>query len=869
MSRDILLTKFGLLLLVLVLPFIAFIVVSMLNDQHEAHQLKSKQTHLKAIRFLNDLMVDAEVLRDISLIASFGDDVAINQRYTSLHASLTDALIDFRRDDPLMREVYFLDAGVTNIINSLRELDASAGLENWAGAQDILFADHQRMIDVIAKLQVRLAAHAGMFTDQDQLTAQLLYLVLEEMNDVYRAIGQLRGFGSYVLMRGYITSQNSEILDRVYDNLLIMPERLSAQAQNVLRAEQNPRLELLITPARFVSLKQLAELLSEEVLQKPELSSDWMPLFSQASDHLNTLHVIKTDALLYVSTRYKARRSDIRQRQWLAGLGILLLVLVAGFVYAVDIREARERAKALREKQSIEATDAARSKFLATMSHEVRTPINGVMGMANLLANTPLDDEQKRYLLAIQNSGKTLLGVINDILDYSRIEAGKMELEHIRFDLPSLIDECLALFQFQVVGKDLALMMHIDADVPCEVVSDPTRVRQVLLNMLSNALKFTESGSIQVKVAFLPSVNPARVRVSVRDTGIGIDEEKMATMFSAFEQADSSITRKYGGTGLGLAISKQLVELMKGDIGATGELGEGAEFWFEFALDESIDTPFSRWLKPDVLRPPTLLLLNNERYRAEWQDLLTCWGFPCQAFETRSGFRQRCEIMQQQDCTTPLIIVDQHSLNWIGKLPGHWSPIVLGYGDVDMNDTPASWRCYRLSSPLSILQLKNLLELALRQEAERKTQRKRPKFDLKQSQILVAEDNSINQMVIKGILKRMNASVTLVENGKLALDAFTQSPDHYAAILMDWEMPEMDGVSACREIRRWERSVERSPIPIIALTAHALEHYEKEAYKAGMQDFLTKPVDIDRLGKSLAQQLHIEVDTTAQPVQIT
>ncbi|WPZ33831.1 ATP-binding protein [Thalassobaculum sp. OXR-137] len=544
-----------------------------------------------------------------------------------------------------------------------------------------------------------------------------------------------------------------------------------------------------------------------------------------------------------------------------------LVVVVFGVVasYAVKLRvevALRQQAEAalIEARDVAEAATQAKSTFLATMSHEIRTPMNGVMSMAELLGLTRLDGEQRRMARIIIDSATALLTIINDILDFSKIEAGKLEIEEVEFSLMSVVGGSAELLAPRAEARGLDLIVHNDPSLIDLRLGDPTRLRQILLNLGGNAVKFTEQGRIDIRVRRVeagPEETDTieRLRFEVTDTGIGLTEEQRSRLFQAFVQADSSTSRKYGGTGLGLSICQRLTELMGGTIGVDSVAGEGSTFWFELPLAALGDAP-PRY--PDDLSAASVALVGLGDRLAEVSEIyLRATGI--------ERIDQMGSLIEASGARTLWILRcggEAPAVADLDRLEGHIA--FLGYRG-ELADLPPAVKS-RASALLTVPVARNSLwravaiGLGLRPveeiEVERRDDMAFSPPDVEAARIadaliLVAEDNETNQVVVRQMLARMGFACEIVDNGRIALERWRASSG-YGLLLTDVNMPEMDGFELARAVRR-EEGDGGSRLPIVALTADALSGTEETCTQAGMDGYLTKPIDSRKLGEMLAR----------------
>jgi len=547
-------------------------------------------------------------------------------------------------------------------------------------------------------------------------------------------------------------------------------------------------------------------------------------------------------------------------------VGLLLTVILLSMGLGVSVRRLKQMEAHSREEVLLsQAQSQAKSQFLAMMSHEIRTPMNGVLGMAELLKSTGLSHEQSRILSTMESSGNALLDVINDVLDHAKIEAGHMSLELAPVQIDKLIEESVALFKSRLYKQQLTLLCSVAQDVPSEVIGDMVRLRQILINLLSNAVKFTKSGRVELRIETFGKGTEIGLRLMVTDTGVGIPENRLPYIFDSFVQADASTARQYGGTGLGLSISRDICRLMGGDLTARSEPGVGSVFTATVYV-QSVAGAASRMNWPDDLPLVRLLLVDGD---SRFCSVMTQEGAaPGLVMESVSSGEEALLHLHHAAqsgkpfdlIATALELPDMNGLSLherVSRDPLLQNVKTLLFALPQLQPSPGvlvhAGVAHAFERPVMASELRQAVLMVVQHLPAETVPVKDILPQYPTLRVLVAEDNHTNQLVMLGLLRRFGIQPELAENGEQALSMVRRARQPFDLLLLDCEMPIMDGYTAAREIRLREAAEGRSRVPVVAVSAHVTQHHVDNCYAAGMDDHLAKPVSLRMLGEKLAR----------------
>ena len=825
---------------------VPFVIAMVLLMQYRIQMLEANTTMRKDLALFESGLAALRPLqdmRDFAPVAIHTQDAEILSRFELSRARTASRLHAFLE---ALRE------------RDLPALNDQAGLisESWAGLtvktgipiEDVSgpFDNVNQVADRVANTLSTLLYISDMSIGPGLQPNEILSLPLSSFRKSEENIGLIRALALYVSLRGgYLGDNDARRLESAWEQL--------RREMTIIDGE----IKALAARTGAVQLQQQWRLVRQEVqsfldwtendlILAPQVTVTWEQAYDRSRHAIQSLDGMADMLIELTGKLLTASREDSLNETILLLAGVVLLYLL---VLWLGLMVYRNNSRAI----SARAESQAKDLFLARMSHEIRTPLNGVIGLAELLRETDPSPRQREYITLIDSAGRTLSALINDVLDFAKIEAGKLELVDEPFDLPGVLVECAQMFQLSASDNEVLVLLDVDSDTPSTVVGDEVRLRQVLINLLANAVKFTRGGRVVLSLScrYSPGEDPL-LTFGVTDTGIGLSQEEQSRLFQHFSQASADTSRRFGGTGLGLSISHELVSLMGGDIRVDSAPGRGAKFSFSIQLhvDEAA-FPMAE------MAAPSSLLWDVQGNLADW-------------ISEDARFRKVHTLLHDpvlesvpEDHGRHLLINGLPSrealddvMAWLETRSPETSVILmLGMRSEVPDWLPEHVRLLR-RSVLTVHELLHLFSGGIPVGGAPICQESVVSID--QLNVLVAEDNPINQLVTRGYLEKLGvAQVVMTGNGKEALEAFEASDEPFDLVLMDLDMPEMNGFSSAAAIRDVEQQEGRSPCLILALSAHAVDEQAGAIRRAGMDGQIIKPLSLAAMSRVLSEYLGI------------
>ncbi|MDX1803628.1 MAG: ATP-binding protein [Alcanivorax sp.] len=835
--------------LLLALVTVPFLIILALLIQHRLSVLETYQDMYRDVSLFSDGLQTLTPLNDVRDLAPAV--IHVNTKGVRGEFSLRKSQADSRLKTFTGR-LKALDRASLNgqadlLRNSWRNLTIKTGIPGGdvAGPFDNVTRFNTRLFNTLSTILYVSDLPVG-----QALPNEVLSLSVGSFRETSEDIGLIRALAIYVSLRGgYLSGADTRRLEnawqRLESQLPLIDGEIKALVSRTGAIELQQQWQLVQS-----ELKDYLDWTQEQLILAPRVDLQWRQAYQAGRQPLRSLDslsqtLVQLSARLLENGRHDALRNTVLQALGLFVLYILVLVLALMFY--------RSNYRAILAK----AENDAKGQFLARMSHEIRTPLNGVIGLAELLRETDPTPRQQEYIGLIESAGRTLSALVNDVLDFAKIEAGKLQLDAVPFDLVALVVECAHMFNLPASDNDTLILVDVDPQTPAKVEGDPVRLRQVLINLLGNAVKFTRQGRVILSIQCRHHGDePPLISFAVSDTGIGLTAEEKSRLFEQFSQASASTARRFGGTGLGLSISRELVGLMGGEISVSSVPGMGARFGF------SIQMPECQMAVPLMVQePPDSLLWDIAGTLGPWLNK--------DGRFTHTRVIERLEevglLLQQHDYSVMLVngLPSQALLEEVLALCRLHQPDMPVLVLTGMRTEPASWlpQAVRLvrRSVLTISELQQLLGSQLPGSVPLVTDTVVTE-SVDALRVLVAEDNPVNQMVTMGYLQRLGiTNVQMAADGVQGLQAYHDEAGKFDLVLMDLDMPEMDGFTCAREIRDLERQQSWPPVTMLALSAHALPEHSAMIRDAGMDGQLIKPLSLATLQTAVKSYLNITV----------
>ncbi|MFZ5724569.1 MAG: ATP-binding protein [Pseudomonadota bacterium] len=791
-----------------------------------------------------------ESMRDLAAANVFVNAPEVHRRYQiardQAQAQLAEFLARLRAFDNVS-----LDNSAERIDTAWRELTIDA---NNMSNPVVPFENVERFNDEIYGAMESLFFISDMDAGEGANARELLMLALDTLRRARQELGMVRSIAVYTSLRdGYLASTDAETLDNAWSELSDLEKNLRTElgSAKLLRTAGSA-----VADDELNALRTYLVATEDSLILSPQIGPDWRVEWERGEQTLADLRQTGNRLTELAHQQVHAARGEQLRLDLFTAFGVVLLFCT---VTTLAVLFFRTRYTALQA----QAENRAKSLFLARMSHEIRTPLNGMIGLAELLADTQPTPRQQEYIELIGNAGRSLVNLVNDILDHAKIEAGKLDLERTPVDIRAVIAESAQVFGLRAGENRTLIFCVADDDVPPLITGDPTRIRQILLNLIGNAVKFTEQGRIEVHAERAVGNDGApRLRVEVRDTGIGLTPAQQQNLFNLFTQASPEVSRRFGGTGLGLSISRELVRLMGGSIGVYSGVGAGSVFWFELPLES---TASIRPPEQPLPLPAATLLLDTEGHLARAVSALpdAIAEHVTVAVSEPDAIRMldlhpdlRFVVINGQRRPQDAVVIADHLA---AAHPALRIRLLVAVG-ADTSAHPAasghpSIQDVVARSVFTAGQLAELLSPPEQKAAHVASLPTGPARAILPTglRVLVAEDNPVNQLVTRGMLGKLGIDAEVVADGRQAVERYHAQAGQYDLVLMDLDMPVLDGNAAARAIRKLETAHHWRRCPILALSAHALPEYSAMAREAGMDGHIVKPVTLGALGDILHQ----------------